>query len=55
MVLPELGKLYGKATKLNAYPVTGIGDVVGVGVLVGVIVGVGVGVADGIRLIQLVQ
>jgi hypothetical protein len=36
--------MYGNTIRLNPYPVTGIGDVVGVGVLVGVFVGVIVGV-----------
>jgi hypothetical protein len=40
--LPDSGKLYGMATKLYPYPVTGIGVVDGVGVLVGVSVLVGV-------------
>jgi hypothetical protein len=47
---PEVGKLYGKATKLNEYPVTGVGVDDGVGVTVGVsvLVGVKVLVGDGV-------
>ena len=44
IVLPDEGGLYGKTTKLNPYPVTGIGLVDGVGVVVEVLVGVTVGV-----------
>ena len=46
IVLPDDGGLYGKTTKLNPYPVRGIGlvDGVGVEVLVVVFVGVCVGV-----------
>jgi hypothetical protein len=48
IVFPEVGGAYGKTTKLYPKPVTGIGDVVGVGVLVGVLVGVTVGVLVGV-------
>jgi hypothetical protein len=40
-VLPELGNSYGKATKLNEYPVTGSGVTEGVGSGVAVASGVG--------------
>ena len=53
--VPETGKLYGNATKLNPYPVTGVGVTVGVGVFVGVSVGlkviVGVTVGVGVSVI----
>ena len=54
IVFPEVGKLYGNATKLKEYPVTGSGVTDGVGVFVGVFVGVdvivGVGVFVGVSV-----
>ena len=50
MLFPELGKLYGNATRLKEYPVTGDGVRLGVGVFDDVIDGVTEGVLLGVLL-----